>query len=147
MCHSWHKVPNAPILWRPLILPTLLFQILPTYPLPISSTPAALFVAFFLCPNVWSRHIWCATLLKYYGFTHVEPCYRSIKRNLLCVLCTRRRFTEVWQIMCFFTSILILCHTPTPPHTRTSTHTRTHTHTDPWHTQRLIDWHTQVNIC
>ena len=81
------------------ILPTPLFQILsacpfpnPTFLSPPTPTPTVLSIALLLWLNGWSRHIWCAILFgDNSGSTHVEHCYLSTRRTLICVLCNKRQ--------------------------------------------------------
>ena len=57
---------------------------------PLFFTPTVLSIALLLWLNGWSRHIWCAILFgDNSGSTHVEHCYLSTRRTLICVLCNK----------------------------------------------------------
>ena len=82
--HSWQRILNPPILRRPPILPTPLFQILPNPPPHYSpccfvSLNEWLILPDFMCYSTW----W------YYGSTHVKPWHHSTRRTLLCVSCSK----------------------------------------------------------
>ena len=50
----------------------------------------SLYIAYSLFQNLFNPHTpppTCTCLQRYYGSTHVEPCYLSNRWILLCVLC------------------------------------------------------------
>ena len=84
--HSWQRVHNPPVLWRPPILSTPVFSNF--VQLPSQSPPPLLF--FYLVSLVeWviAPYLMCYSTHWYYGSTHVEPWYHSTRRTLLCDLC------------------------------------------------------------
>ena len=88
LIHSWQRVPNPPILWRPPILSTLpFFKFSPTTSLlPPTPTPTAYSVILFLWLNGWLCHTWCATLID-----DIMDVHMSSLRILMCVLCSTRQ--------------------------------------------------------
>ena len=70
--HSWQRVLNSPILWRPPILRTFFYQIL-------SNLPSSLSPTTFTFPC--NLHLDIMDLVK--------PCYLSTRRILLCVSCSK----------------------------------------------------------
>ena len=108
---------NPSILWRPPLLPPPpFFRFCPTsYPTSLSPPTPTLTVlsnVLFLWLNGWSRHIWYAILLSNNMDLHMFSLGTLVPEGPSCALWKKSiNFTEVWDIMWFFTGALIWYHT------------------------------------
>ena len=85
-----------------------------SYPSPPTSTLITLFFCLVsLAEWVIALIFMCYFTLWYYGSTHVEPWYFSIRR----ILQQSVRFTKVWNIIC-----LLCWYSDLISHTHTTTH-------------------------
>ena len=115
--HSWQRVRNPPMLWRPSFTAYPPFSNFVQIPLP-NLQPHCLFIAFFLWLNVWSRIDVCVILLNDIMDLHMSSFGTTVLERPCCVFYVSR--------------ILIWYHK--------------HTHKYTQHTQGLTDWQTHVNI-
>ena len=83
---SWQSVPNLPILWRPLLLPTPLLQIWSKPPsFPENSTPTAFFVTLLIWLNLQLQHIWCVFLVNDIVDIHMSSLGTLVPEEPCCV--------------------------------------------------------------
>ena len=119
----------------PYILPTTLFQILSNLPIfPVISNPHP--NALSLAEWVMKPHLICYFNQWYYGSTHVEPWYLSMRKTLMCASCNKassllRPGTKWGFLLALWFDI---------------THTQRHTHKHTQHTQGPVDLQAHVNI-
>ena len=120
--HSWQRVLIPP----PAIIPPPLFfkfcstsnHLLPPPPL------------FFLLPDFSD---WIGDHISFnMCFAHLESCYFSTRRTLLCVLCNK--VSSLLRSDTYCSLLLVLWFD------------MTQTHEDTYHSQGPIDWHTYINI-
>ena len=84
---SWQSVPNLPILWRPLLLPTPLPQIWSKFgpSFPENSTPTAFFVTLLIWLNLQLQHIWCVFLVNDIVDIHMSSLGTLVPEEPCCV--------------------------------------------------------------
>ena len=140
-CHSWQRVSNLPILWRPPLYCLLpLFKIL-LNPCPITSNlhPHCSFcclVFFGWMGDCMTFDVLFYLLLWIYTCWALVPHYQE-EFDVFYV--TRHQF--YWGLThVFFVFLVVLWFDITHKHTHI------HTYIDKQYTHRPIDWHTHINI-
>ena len=119
ICHSWQRVPNPPILWRPPF--QILSNLHPFLLLPTLLHPHCSFRCLVLFGWVGDRAIF--DVLFYLMISWIYKCWALVPEGPWCVF-----YTKMHQL---YWGTLVLWFDVT--------HTHTHTRNI---LQRLVDWHT-----